>query len=411
MNQIQVNPVPIYELDLNVFRLTLKDLEDGEQGITYLKTHNHNPPFDVGGVTLARTVELVNGYTVTFEDGQYAVNLIGANSNVGDNVNVNQVSVRSFNSAGLVTSAAIEFGEYGGAVTIDADNITGSATNGSIYPTGTLRQPVDNVPDAVVIADARGFSQINVVGNLTLGGGDNVENFSIIGTNPIQTLLTIGDSAETLNCEISECRVTGVLDGGTLITNCHVSTLNYINGQIINSMLGDTIILGGNKVAHFIDCYSEIDGNPPIIDCGGSGQPLAIREYHGEIHLINKTGTDKCEIDMDSGEITIESTVTNGIIEIRGVTGELTDNSTGSAVVRDESINLNNIWNYENGDSSVYKMLSEVWNLSGGNRLISNNREYFYNSSGDTMAAFVLLDEAGDSTETNVYERVKFFPA
>lgn len=95
----------VYELDLNELRLTLKDLEDGE-GMTFPDTHRHNTEVSVGGVTLARVIEFINGYTITFEDGQYAVNLVGANSNVSDVVNVNQVSVRSANSAGLVVSGS-----------------------------------------------------------------------------------------------------------------------------------------------------------------------------------------------------------------------------------------------------------------------------------------------------------------
>jgi len=100
---VQSVPSFIYELDLNTFRLVLKDLEDNVEGMPYPTTHNHNTEVSVAGVTLARVIEMINGYTVTFEDGQYAVNLINANSNVGDVVNVNQVSVRVANSAGLIT--------------------------------------------------------------------------------------------------------------------------------------------------------------------------------------------------------------------------------------------------------------------------------------------------------------------
>jgi len=65
-------------------------------------THKHNTEVTLAGMTLARTVEIINGYTITFEDGQYAVNLTGANNNIADALNVNQVSVRSANTAGLV---------------------------------------------------------------------------------------------------------------------------------------------------------------------------------------------------------------------------------------------------------------------------------------------------------------------
>lgn len=95
----------IYELDLDWFRLQLKDLEDSEAGMAFPITHNHNTEVTVAGLTLARVIELINDYTVTFEDGQYAVNLVGANSNLSEKVNVNQVSLRSFNSAGLIVRA------------------------------------------------------------------------------------------------------------------------------------------------------------------------------------------------------------------------------------------------------------------------------------------------------------------
>jgi len=98
---VQASP-EIRELDLDSFRLTLRDLEDDEAGMPWVRTHNHVAPIGVGNFQLARVVEIVNDYTITFEDGQYAVNIVGGNSNVGDRVNVNQVSVRTANSTGLV---------------------------------------------------------------------------------------------------------------------------------------------------------------------------------------------------------------------------------------------------------------------------------------------------------------------
>lgn len=105
MGLAQSFPSEIRNLNLNSFRLELKALEASPAGVPYLDTHKHNTIVTLGGVTFARLIELVNNYVVEFEDGQYAVNLIGANSNVGDNVVVNQVSVRSANSAGLVEVA------------------------------------------------------------------------------------------------------------------------------------------------------------------------------------------------------------------------------------------------------------------------------------------------------------------
>jgi len=103
LDELQLIPTEIRELDLNLFHLTLRDLESSAEGIPYIPTHIHNTEVLLGGVTYARIIEIINDYTVTFEDGQYAVELTGANSNVADRVNVNQVSVRSHNAAGLIT--------------------------------------------------------------------------------------------------------------------------------------------------------------------------------------------------------------------------------------------------------------------------------------------------------------------
>lgn len=99
---VQSTPTVIYELNLNTFRLALKDLEDNGEGMPYPDTHRHNTAVVLSGVTYARVIEIINDFTVEFEDGQYAVNLVGANSNVADRVIVNQVSVRASNSAGLI---------------------------------------------------------------------------------------------------------------------------------------------------------------------------------------------------------------------------------------------------------------------------------------------------------------------
>lgn len=105
MALVQASP-EIRELDLNVFRLELKAYEAAEYGIYLYKTHNHNTEVTLGSLTFARVIEILPPYTVSFEDGQYAVNLVNANSNVSDRTNVNQVSVRSANSAGLVAATS-----------------------------------------------------------------------------------------------------------------------------------------------------------------------------------------------------------------------------------------------------------------------------------------------------------------
>lgn len=105
---VQSTPIEIRQLDVNIFRLALKDLEDSDDGIASVDTHRHNTSVNISGITLARVVEIINNFSITFEDGSYAVNVVGGNSNIGDVVNLNTVSVRVANSAGLTESYSLE---------------------------------------------------------------------------------------------------------------------------------------------------------------------------------------------------------------------------------------------------------------------------------------------------------------
>lgn len=111
INVLQADLTPIsgtlYELDTDQFRKDLKSLEDGEDGMPFPDTHQHNTEVTVAGVTYARFIEIINGYSVTFEDGQYTVRLAGSNNNIFDVgngiLNQNQVQVIPGNAAGLIT--------------------------------------------------------------------------------------------------------------------------------------------------------------------------------------------------------------------------------------------------------------------------------------------------------------------
>lgn len=96
----------LYELNTDQFRKDLKNLEDDEVGMPFLDTHRHNTEVTIVGVTYARVIEIINGYSITFEDGQYSVRLAGSNNNFFDVengiLNQNQVQVIAGNSAGLI---------------------------------------------------------------------------------------------------------------------------------------------------------------------------------------------------------------------------------------------------------------------------------------------------------------------
>jgi len=53
---VQSTPFEVRELDINDFRLELKELEAAASGMAFLRTHRHNTSVEIGGVILARVV-------------------------------------------------------------------------------------------------------------------------------------------------------------------------------------------------------------------------------------------------------------------------------------------------------------------------------------------------------------------
>jgi hypothetical protein len=87
----------------------------------------------------------------------------------------------------------------------------------------------------------------------------------------------------------------------------------------------------------------------PEIDFNGSGQTVALQGFDGSIRLKNKTGaSDNVEINLAAGKVWIDSDVTAGIFNIRGV-GEVVDNSVGATVNTDGLLNpaaiADKVWN------------------------------------------------------------------
>lgn len=331
---VQTNPTEIRELDLDDFRLELKAIEASAEGMPFVDMHQHNPPITVGGVTLARVVEIINGYTITFEDGQYAVNLVGANSNVGDNVNVNQVSVRSANSAGLTYSKEVEDQSFADA-RVWVDSINGLP--GTQFPRGTPGDPTSTITDAINIIETRALPErLHLRGDFILDSADDISGYDILSGSSALASVDFG-GANTIDLVISSTEIKGIANGSiTAQLTSALEDLSDFQGRMIGGGLKGTVTLAtSTDRIEFIDCHSHVAGEgTPIIDCNNMADlDLQIRGYDGGIELrnINDSGAN-ISIDLNSGHVILHSSVVLAqSIVIRG-TGHLTDNS-GAAVV------------------------------------------------------------------------------
>lgn len=271
----------------------------------------------------------------------------------------------------------IEYASFNNSVTIDMKN----GVEGTDYNCGTLENPVNNMRDVLAIADKRGFEKIHVHGDLTLKEGDNVENFEFIGHGSFRTNIIIEPEALTLGCTFKKVNISGTLDGKSIIENCKVGDLDYVNGEIRSSRLVGPILLGGGANALIADCTADIPAVPTIIDMGGAGQDLFVSDWSGAIKFINMTGvTNKIGLQMDGGRVFIDSSVSAGFVGVVGI-GEMFDSSTGTT-----EINID-------GLLSKSMISSAVWDENIANHLIEGTTG---NSVGvSQFNDFITIDVSG----------------
>jgi len=380
INKLIIVKAPDTEVTIQDLYNNIRDWEDEPENMEVYKVADCTGKEELGGgVYVGLTLKLID-WKLKFED-RSGPSYIICNVSGGNLVMYNTatssyespiepsayvtVTLTSSSSATLQELSSIQYSSFNGGVTIDVT----SPYSGTDFPVGTLQEPVNNLTDAMLIADERGFDTIYVIGDLTIDTGGDYSGMLFMGESMTKTNITISSAADVTNCEFENAYVTGTLDGNCKLYQCRIGDLNYIYGVIESCMLEGTITLGGGSDAHFLDCWNGIIGtDPPVIDMGGSGQGLSLRNYNGGIKIINKTGTDSIRIDLNSGKVVLDSTVTNGDITIRGV-GKIINNSSANV---DISYLLNpltisdQVWDENVSDHSTSGTFGEsLWKILG----------------------------------------------
>jgi len=392
INQIIEVEAPATEITMQELINGIRDFEDDNLGMSFAKIANASGKQDLGGgVLVGITVTLID-WKLKFEDRPgpdfIICNVTGGNLVRYDTV-LDQytspiepaayvtVTLTASSSATLQELAAIQYSSFNGGVTVDVT----SSYSGTTYPVGTPRQPVNNFADALSILTERGFTTFYVMGDALIDVAGDYSGLIFIGESPVKSTLTISSGANVFNAEFYNAHIKGYLDGNVTLQDCLITDLNYINGYIQACILGEgTIILSGGNPAYILDCWSGVPGQTmPVLDCGGSGQAVNIRNYNGDIKLINKTGPENISIDLNSGQVELDSTITNGTIVIRGI-GKVIDNSSGTTVDLTNLINpptiATSVWSEPTVNHETYgtfgAMLFSIAGLTGENVKWSN---------------------------------------
>ena len=286
---------------------------------------------------------------------------------------------------------------YGDSIYVDA-NSTWSGT-GLGQGIGAQIRPVNNIGDAVVIAQYRAIRRLLLLSSITVEADDNVGGYEVytLGTLGTNVTLTAGASAD-----------------GTRFNNLNIQG-TVTNGDAIlledSSIIGDLESFTGimNNVAFGTDVEVSIGTWAEIIQGTGGGQPgseatidigtglLNMSQWTGNLKLTGKTGDNRTVINCNSGNIIIDSTCVSGSIQLLGVGYLEADNSGPNCNVDTEAFITNEfiadqVWDEQLDDhksaGSTGRKLSDI----GSNIILTGN------ANGATINT-IQLDAFGSSDD------------
>jgi hypothetical protein len=287
-------------------------------------------------------------------------------------------------------------GSFGEAIksTVFLDHVhldTNNGVAGTAYPLGTSLHPVNNIADAVTIGLAQGANIIRIAEDATVLSTDTIDGFTLIGGHSTKSEVIIQPGASTDFSKFETLSLLGTLDGWVEIDRCSIEDLVGLQAVVRDSILQPgTFELAGTRVTHFIDCNSGVPGlGTPEVDFGAPGSPpgtstCAFRGYKGGIKLVNKEGPESVSIDLVSGQVILDGTVTAGTIVVRGV-GLLFDNSTGTTIVNHDGL------------VNPYDTATETWEYTV-NGIVSGS--FGEAAKNDAFQGHVQVDVNGGSPGT-----------
>jgi hypothetical protein len=231
---------------------------------------------------------------------------------------------------------------YGEYIFVDGNSAySGTGTFGL----GTKAQPLNNINDAVTVANSRKIKRLMLLSSMTVEADDDISNKSIetIGTMGID--LTLAPDCTCNSTIFRYLNIEGTVSNGDIIQieNCSIMNLENFTGIMNNVAFGQGSEISIGNWATIIQATAG--GNPtnePEINIGTGS--LNISHFAGNLKLTGKTGSNRTIINADSMNILIASSCVAGIIQLLGVGIIESDNSgPGCQVDSDGFISIENI--------------------------------------------------------------------
>lgn len=226
---------------------------------------------------------------------------------------------------------------YDGAIHIDVANGTSGQVAGI---NGTINNPVNNIGDAVVLAAALGLSKYLLRGEITLTTAHPDWEFE--GFEPQRDIINLGGQ-NVAGSSFQKVNLRGAQNGTVSCAQCVIgqTATTYSGWQgVFNdcSVQGTAQPASGQSVRSLHIASEELNGTNVDFTGAAAGTTILAADADGFWNIQNATNAGHIvAMDLDGGDITLESSVTAGIFVFRGL-GEVTDSSTSTTSYDDTGL-------------------------------------------------------------------------
>lgn len=245
---------------------------------------------------------------------------------------------------------------FGGRVhlsnTGQALTASGYDANGNIL--GTHSHPVNNISDAKTLLIQRGFNEIHVLSDFTIGATDNIDGLTLAGTGMGRTELTFTSGCSTSNTALKDCSIKGAADGALTCDRVLIYTITGVgcttNEMIFNecTFAGNVTLRADNTVGLDIIRSGSVNNNMFVLDINGTAGDITFHSYSDRVQINNMTQPINLHFAGAGAELVLDATCTAGFAEIHGDC-VLINNSTIPTV----------------DDDTVNTKMDEAWQLMG----------------------------------------------
>jgi len=308
-----------YTLDVTYYFQLLRELNSSAEGIAetigfplYLNT---SPTTGT-----PRIVDIINGYTIQFEDGLYSVDFIDGNVNWRTVEIRNQVSIGTNNTAALIDPTFLEIPTFVGKQGLCV-SVKSTGTDSVEYPVGNRQSPCKTEMNFHMISETRGFHNIYILDSINITGDHSVGHV-FFGDNPQSVNINCDIGSDVTNCKFQDCYLTGKLDAFNIVWECIVGDLTNVNGFIYKSALAGTLTILDNT--NFEDCFiANTAPNQEItIDFDNLAKTVIIADWSaGRIRPINMVAGSFIGVSGTGGIVITDASNIGGTIAYAGSIG------------------------------------------------------------------------------------------